>query len=233
MSDVVLLVVAKAPVAGLAKTRLAPAVGERGAARLAAAALLDTMDTALAVPGTVPVVAMTGELTDAERADELSAALSRCTVMPQRGADLAERLANAHADVADQFPGLPVLQIGMDTPQLRPEVLTGAIVRLLDSGTEAVLGPAIDGGWWGLGLRYPTDAQVLRAVPMSRSDTGSRTLFALRGIGRRVGRLPTLSDVDTVTDASRVAAFAPHSRFARAFAELNYRLPSQPLETTR
>jgi len=230
---VLLLVVAKAPVAGLAKTRLAPAIGAKNAAGLAAAALLDTVDSVRAVPGTRPVVALTGDLSSAERAPELTEALRGCTVLPQRGDDFGDRLANAHADVAERYPGLPVLQIGMDTPQVRPELLTGAIVRLLEDGAEAVLGPAADGGWWALGLRQPTDARVLRAVPMSRSDTGSRTLFALRGIGRRVRRLPTLSDVDTMADALRVAALAPESRFARAFANLDHWLPRQLAEANR
>lgn len=214
------LVVAKAPIAGFAKTRLAASIGEQQAADLAAAALLDTVDTVLAVPDAVPVVAMTGDLAKAQRADELTALLAKCTVIPQRGKDFANRLANAHADVAHEFPGLPVFQVGMDTPQLRPQMLTGALVRL--EGTDAVLGPAADGGWWGLGLRTPTDADALRAVPMSRSDTGTRTLFALRGNGLDVEKLATLSDVDTLTDAVQVAATVPNSRFGRAVAGLDH-----------
>jgi len=233
MNEVVLLVVAKAPVAGLAKTRLAPAVGATNAARLAAAALLDTVDSVRAVPDTRPVVALTGDLSTAERAPELTEALAGCTVIAQRGDDFGDRLANAHADVAARFPGLAVLQIGMDTPQVSPRLLTGAVVRLLADGAEAVLGPAADGGWWALGLREPADAHVLRAVPMSRSDTGTRTLFALRGLGRRVRRLPTLSDVDTMADAMRVAALAPETRFAQAFAALDHWLPRQLVEARR
>ena len=213
----VLLVVAKAPVAGFAKTRLAPAVGARHAARLAAAALLDTVDCVRAVPDIVPVCALTGDLDAAERSAELVTALADCVVLPQRGKDFADRLANAHADVATHFPGSPVLQVGMDTPQLRPSLLTGALTRLAEF--DAVLGPAADGGWWALGLRQPSDAHVLRDVPMSRTDTGERTLFALRGLGLRVSHLPVMSDVDTVADAAGVAARIPASRFAHAFRE--------------
>lgn len=212
----VLLVVAKAPVAGFAKTRLASTVGTRVAARLAAAALLDTVDSARAVPGATVVCALTGDLTAAERADELTDALRHCVVFPQRGATFADRLVHAHADVAARFPGWPVLQVGMDTPQLLPPLLTGALARLRD--TDAVLGLAADGGWWALGLRRPTDAHVLATVPMSRPDTGSRTLAALRTAGLRVEHLPMLSDVDTMADAILVATQAPESRFARTFA---------------
>lgn len=213
----VLLIVAKAPVAGFAKTRLAPAVGARHAARLAAAALLDTVECVRAVPDVVPVCALTGDLAAAERSAELVAALADCVVIPQHGTDFADRLANAHADVGERFPNTPVLQVGMDTPQLRPALLTGALTRLAE--VDAVLGPAADGGWWALGLRRPADAHVLREVPMSRDDTGERTLFALRGLGLRVEHLPMLSDVDTVADAAGVAAQVPSSRFAHAFRE--------------
>ena len=211
-----ILVVAKAPVAGFAKTRLASTVGARAAAQLAAAALLDTVDSALAVPGATVACALTGELTEAERATELASAFQDCVVFPQRGTDFADRLANAHADVAARFPGAPVLQVGMDTPQLTPSLLTAALSGLDEA--DAVLGPAVDGGWWALGLRHPAEAHVLRTIPMSQSDTGARTLAALRANGLSVSPLPSLSDVDTMADAVRVAAQAPATRFARAFA---------------
>lgn len=213
---IVILVVAKAPVAGFAKTRLASTVGAQAAAQLAAAALLDTVDSACAVPGARVACALTGDLTAAERADELAKALRDYVVFPQRGTDFADRLANAHAEVAARFPGAPVLQVGMDTPQVRPSLLAQALDQLEE--TDAVLGPATDGGWWALGLRRPADAHVLRTVPMSQPDTGARTAAALRDIGLRVDLLPEVSDVDTMADAVRVATLAPTSRFAHAFA---------------
>jgi rSAM/selenodomain-associated transferase 1 len=216
-----LLVVAKAPVSGFAKTRLSPAVGERRAARLAAAALLDTVDAVLATLGVVPVVAMTGAIEEAERSAELTGSLSACTVIPQRGKDFAARLANAHADAAALHSGRSVLQIGMDTPQLRPELLAESVEALHAPGIDAVLGPATDGGWWCLGLRSPSMAGVLRTVPMSRSDTGARTEHALRHAGLTVGQLPELSDVDIMADAFRVAALAPATRFAAEVGQLH------------
>lgn len=204
----VLLVVAKAPVAGQAKTRLTPPASPEQAAGIAAAALLDTLD-AVARTGQPAVVALTGRLTDATRSADLRRALRRTTVITQRGNTFAERLSNAHADV-----GRSVLQIGMDTPQVTADLLADASKRL--SAVDAVLGPATDGGWWALGLRDPTAARALRGVPMSRSDTGARTLDALRHRGLNVGLLPELSDVDTIADAVRVAAGCPDGRFARA-----------------
>ncbi|MGQ0840702.1 TIGR04282 family arsenosugar biosynthesis glycosyltransferase [Actinokineospora sp.] len=215
-----LLVVAKAPVAGLAKTRLSPPATPAQAAGIAAAALLDTLDAVLATPGVLPVVAMTGALCTAERGPELADLLARCAVFPQRGDGFPERLAAAHADLAARFPGRPVLQIGMDTPQVSPDLLRESVDRLLDPGIDATLGLAEDGGWWALGLRDPARADLLRMVPTSRSDTGVRTLSTLRDNGLQVGQLPELSDVDTMADALRVAAQAPYGRFAHAVAAL-------------
>lgn len=162
------------------------------------------MDTVRATPGVTPVLALHGRLADAEEAAELTAATAGWQILPQRGTDLGDRLANAHADVADDYPGRPVLQIGMDTPQLTSAQLDAAVHRL--TLTDAVLGPAIDGGWWALGLHNPRYAAVLRAVPMSTALTGHHTIVALRNGGLRVDPLPLLRDVDEWADALAVAA---------------------------
>lgn len=209
-----ILVVAKAPVPGLAKTRLSPAVSPEQAADIAAAALLDTLDAVLATPDVVPVVALTGDLTAAQRSPEIRALLRRTIVVAQRGADFATRLVNAHADAAHLNSGLPVFQIGMDTPQVTAELLDECVDAVRRD--ECVLGPATDGGWWALGLRDGYRAGPLRTVPMSRSDTGSLTAAALRHSGLRIGYLPELSDVDDLGTAREVAALVPGSRFAEA-----------------
>ena len=215
----ILLVVAKAPVAGQAKTRLCPPATAEQAAEIAAAALLDTLDAALASPAGAVVVALTGDLRRAARGRELAAALSRTTVVPQHGAGFGDRLANAHADTAGAYPGRPVLQIGMDTPQLSSLVhrpLLHDALRSLDRGCAALLGPALDGGWWALGLADPRRAGALRGIAMSRADTGARTRAALSEQGLTVDLLPALSDVDVVDDAHAVAGVSPGSRFAAA-----------------
>lgn len=202
-----LLIMAKSPVPGQVKTRLCPPLTHEEAADVAAAALLDTLDTALSTPGAVPVVALAGVV----RREDVRDALAECVVIPQRGWTFAERLVHAHADVA-RF-GIPVLQIGMDTPQVTPSLLESCA-----EFEEAALGFALDGGWWALGLRDPLRAEVLRDVPMSRADTGVRTLEALRGL--KVSQLPILSDVDTMVDARAVAAQVPRSRFATTLTQI-------------
>jgi glycosyltransferase A (GT-A) superfamily protein (DUF2064 family) len=214
MIPVVLLVVAKAPVPGLAKTRLASGVGVQAAANVAAAALLDTLDAVLEAPVAARVVALTGDLGAAAAGDEISARLADFSVVPQRGADFAERLTNAHVDAAATAGGLPVLQIGMDTPQVSAQLLGECARRLLDA--DAVLGLARDGGWWVLGVTDARTADCLRSVPMSRSDTGAATLAALSETGAKVDLVGTLADVDTVDDVEEVRRrCAPESRFVR------------------
>lgn len=109
------LVVAKAPVPGEAKTRLAATIGFELAAVIAAAALLDTLDAVLAAPVSARVVALTGDLDQVHQPDVLRAKLADFTVVDQRGDSFAERLAHAHADAAAAVGDRPILQIGMDT----------------------------------------------------------------------------------------------------------------------
>jgi glycosyltransferase A (GT-A) superfamily protein (DUF2064 family) len=210
---VAVLVVAKAPVPGLAKTRLAADVGDRLAADIAAAALLDTLDAVAAAAVRSRVVALTGDVDAASGSADLTDRLADFIVVAQRGADFAERLANAHADAA-RATGLPVLQIGMDTPQVTDELISHCARELMLA--DAVLGLADDGGWWVLGVTEAQTAECLRDVPMSRADTGAVTLRALRDTGLHVTLVETLTDVDTVADVPIVrSACASDSRFAR------------------
>ena len=210
------LVVAKAPVAGRVKTRLGAEVGDAVAAELAAAALLDTLAACREAFGPEGcLLALAGDLADAVRGDELVRALDGWGVGPQRGSTFAERLVNAHLDVP---PGGPVVQVGMDTPQLCAATLHAAAAAL--EGHDAVLGPAEDGGWWVLGLRQPAGSVLLHDVPMSTPTTYDDTRSALERAGLEVGVTATLRDVDTVADAEAVARDWPDRRFARAWREV-------------
>jgi glycosyltransferase A (GT-A) superfamily protein (DUF2064 family) len=129
--------------------------------------------------------------------------------MPQCDGPLDERLPAAFAAVRG-----PALLIGMDTPQVTPGLLA------VDwQGTDAVFGPAADGGFWPLVLRVP-DPALLRGVPMSTPDTGASQRARLLAAGLRVTDLPVLRDVDTAADAVAVARQAPRSRFAARAREL-------------
>lgn len=202
-----LLIVAKAPVPGLAKTRVAESVGATAAADLAAAALLDTLDVAVSFAGDV-VVALTGDMRAAARAEEIVDALKDVRVIQQRGHGLAERLVHAHADAAG---GGAIVQIGMDTPQISVDDLATAEAVVRADG--AVLGPATDGGWWLLGLADARRAQCLAGVPMSAPDTGARTSQA---IGGNPPMLRELRDMDTWDDAVAISSIVPTRRIAES-----------------
>ena len=199
-----ILVMAKAPVAGQAKTRLASVFGPTLAADLAAALLLDTLVSAQSARVTTRIVALAGDLSQARRGTEIASMLGEFAVVPQRGTDFVARLMEAHVD-AGAVAGVPVLQIGMDTPQASADILTAAAATLVQPEVDAVLGKAQDGGWWALGLSDPGTASVLEGVAMSRADTGSMTLAALVTLGCIVTELPVLSDVDTPDDVWLVA----------------------------
>lgn len=215
MSAPTALVVAKAPVAGQAKTRLATNLGYDAAADLAAAALLDTLDVVGSLQWPV-VVAMTGDLHAAARGDEIASACEGFEVIGQRGGDFGSRLVAAHTDASS---GHGVVQVGMDTPQLTTEQLREAADALADH--DAALGPAEDGGWWVLALRAPEQARCLAQVPMSVPDTGVRTRAALEQQGGTVCSLSILRDIDTWDDGRAVAAQAPETRFAIAWRSLD------------
>ena len=202
------LVLAKAPAPGRVKTRLCPPCTLEQAARIAAAALADTLDTVTTAAAGSRVLVVDGDYP----------APPGWAKLTQRGESFGDRLANAFADT--RTPGTPTVLIGMDTPQLVVNHLDAARGLLATAGgPDAVLGPATDGGWWTLGLRDPGHATVLRTIATSTASTGRRTLLALRRRGLRVHLMPRLRDVDTAADARAVAALCPpDSRFARAVA---------------
>ncbi len=216
MKPAVVLVVAKAPVVGAVKTRLGRVVGMERSARLAAAALLDTLAVCAAAYGVARChLALEGDLAEAELGDELHDATSDWTVHRQRGDDFATRLVNAHHDAA-AASGAPVVQVGMDTPHLDPVTLAEVGARLTHRDA-AVLGPAHDGGWWLLGVGGPHLLGHLPQVPMSTDRTGELTRAALVRAGATVSDVESLRDVDEAEDAESVAAAAPHTRFARTW----------------
>ena len=205
-----IVVIAKEPVPGRVKTRLTPAFTPLEAAALAEASLTDTLQAV-------------AETTVARRVLALDGRPGRWLppgfdVIGQRGGDLDERIAWALSDARVTLP-LPVVLIGMDTPQVTPELLAAAAEPLVSRTADATFGMAEDGGFWLLGLRE-VNPDLILGVPMSRGDTGARQLARLEQAGLRVTMLPELTDVDTVREAQQIAALTPGSRFAACMARL-------------
>ena len=201
-----LLVIAKEPRPGRVKTRLTPHFTPAEAARLAAAALADTLETVSALPARRRVLVL-----DGAPGPWLPPGFE---VVPQAAGGLDDRLAAAFAGCAG-----PTLLVGMDTPHLTPTVLAPAVGPDGWRDCDAWFGPAADGGFWALGLAAPEPA-LLRGVPMSTSTTGAVQRARLTAAGLRVRDLPVLRDVDTAADAARVAALAPTGRFAATLRDL-------------
>jgi rSAM/selenodomain-associated transferase 1 len=201
------VVMAKAPVPGRVKTRLCPPCTPIEAAALAEAAIADTL---AAVDGTAcarRVLALDGRpgpwLPDGWDA------------VPQRGGTLGDRLDAAVVNTAG-----PVLVLGMDTPQATPAHLARAWSTLLSTGIDAVLGPALDGGYWTIGVREPRPG-LFDGVEMSTARTGRQQRARLEALGLAVATLDGLRDVDTYPDAVAVAAACPRSRFAARLSRLS------------
>ncbi|MGY6026115.1 TIGR04282 family arsenosugar biosynthesis glycosyltransferase [Streptomyces spinosirectus] len=194
-----LLVIAKEPRPGRVKTRLTPPFTPHEAAALAEAALADTLEVVARTPARRRVLVLQGA-----PGPWLPPGFE---VVRQCPGGLDERLAAAFAHCTG-----PSLLIGMDTPQVTPELLA---VDFADC--DAYFGPAVDGGFWALGLAVP-DPALLRGVPMSTPGTGAAQRARLAGL--RVRDLPRLRDVDTAHDAHVVAGEAPGGRFAARLARL-------------
>ena len=200
-----LLVIAKEPVAGRVKTRLTPPCTPEQAARLAAAAIADTLAAASASTRAARRVLVL----EGRPGPWIPHGFE---VIPQRGEGLAERLAAAFADA-----GAPAFLVGMDTPQVTTAELDAGLDAL--SERASVLGAALDGGYWGIGLR-DADPRVFEGVPMSAAHTGAVQRARLTALGLQPAMLPPLLDVDTIEDARAVARTAPDGRFAQALAAI-------------
>jgi hypothetical protein len=198
-----LVVIAKECRPGRVKTRLTPALTPAAAAGLARVSLEQTLATVRAVDVRDRVLLLDGAVGDLDT--------DGFRVVPQVRGGLDERIA-AIFDATRS----PVLLVGMDTPQLSVDLLQSVVD---DDRSEAWFGPATDGGFWGLGLRAPR-GDLVRGVPMSRSDTGAIQLRRLLAAGLGTRTLPALTDVDLIEDAVAVAGEVPGTAFAAEVASI-------------
>lgn len=203
--EIHLICIAKQPLPGRVKTRLSPEFTPYDACRLAAAALSDTLEVLQRTPAVARTLVLEG--------DPNSCQHPGIDVIRQAAGGLDRRIAAAFEAAWARAP-VPMLLVGMDTPQITPGLLHAAAEQLTCCDRSAVLGPAADGGWWALGLTKPAP-EALIGVPMSTALTGARQRERLIAAGLRVGDLPLLTDVDDPADVRAVAAQAPASRFAR------------------
>ena len=189
-----LIIFLKAPRPGAVKTRLAEALGPN-AACAAYRRLVETLIDNLA-----PLPRVDLCFTPVEAAAEIKPWLRPgWSAIPQVGGDLGERL---HAAFTEHFAtaGQSVVIIGSDCPDVTATDIKDAW-RALESH-DVVLGPALDGGYWLIGLRAPQPA-LFANIPWSTDRVFGETMARTRENGLRVALLRELSDVDTAADWER------------------------------
>lgn len=204
--DAEILVMARAPVPGEAKTRLIPALGERGAAELHAflvERLLAQLSHAAVAPLTLcctPGIA--------------HPFFTHCrhkfgvTLRPQHGNDLGERLYHALA-TALQSRRMAVV-IGCDIPDLDSHVITRAL-QALQQGADTAIAPTEDGGYALLALDE-AEVSLFRGVEWGSDLVLQQTLKGLKALNRNYRLLDTLWDLDRPEDLRRLLGISlpPH-----------------------
>src|SRR2546422_762324 len=192
VEPVPIAILAKAPIPGLVKTRLAASLGLEGAARLQERLIVRTLETACAA-ATGPV--RLWAVPDESHFRELAARF-HVDLAAQPDADLGARMLAAFAATA------PALVIGTDCPALEASHLRKAADVLRD-GSDAVIVPAEDGGYVLIGLRRPQPglfASMQWGVPGVMEETRGRA----RRLGLAVRELAPLWDVDVPADLERM-----------------------------
>jgi rSAM/selenodomain-associated transferase 1 len=195
-ADAVVIVFARAPVAGRAKTRLAARLGDAGAARLQARLTGMALRTALASRcGPVELHATSQHAFLVHVTRRLNV-----TLREQRGRDLGERMDRAIRTALRRCRS--VVLIGSDCPELRPADLRRA-VRWLQSGSEVVLAPAEDGGYALVAARRVA-AGMFSDIGWGSSQVYAQSAKRLDGAGCRWRALRTVWDVDRPEDLERL-----------------------------
>ncbi len=200
-----LVVIAQEPSVEHMDGRLSPPWTLRQAADIREAALADTLAAVAAAPASRRVLALEGEpggwLPDGFD-----------VVAPRRGT-LGNLLFGAFEDcfhVSDE----PVVLIGMDTPQVTPEQLTAARLRL-ETSADAVVGATLSGGTWMIGLSH-LHPGAFAGIPSGEDDTAEAQVERLAACGYRVAAADSLRDLGDADDAVALAAELAGTRLAAA-----------------
>lgn len=192
--DAVILVFAKAPLAGEVKTRLIPVLGAATAAALHAHLVRHTLVTVCRA-GICPVQLWCSP-------DTTHAFFAECqrefgvTLHTQQGSNLGARMAHAFDVALQEYPQAVI--IGSDCPLLTAQDITTTLAALC-SDCNAVLGPAQDGGYVLLGLKQAPPS-LFEAIPWGTANVLALTRERLQQLQWRVTELAAHWDVDRPED---------------------------------
>ena len=202
---------ARYPVPGQAKTRLIPEIGPRNAARLHRRMTENAAGVARAVRGSGDIgitVCCTGA-----RVRDFRAWLGEdLQYEVQSSGDLGARMRRAF-ESAFSRGAAGALAVGADVPDLSPGILRQAVDGM--RGHDVVFGPAADGGYYLIGMRRRLP-ELFRDMDWGTGSVYRRTCDAVRRLGLTFLELPTLHDVDRPGDLARIRR---DLRFAEAFGE--------------
>jgi rSAM/selenodomain-associated transferase 1 len=203
--DARLLVFAKAPIPGVAKTRMIPALGADGAARLQGQLLASTIQR-FAGASLAPIELWCAP-DDSHPAFREVAERFGVGLRVQRGANLGERMLSAARDASRRAAA--VVLVGCDCPDLGPAEVREALGALLapeaapesalSARLDAVLGPASDGGYVLLALKRPEPA-LFEDIPWGGDQVAVHTRERLRRLDWRWRELAELRDLDRPDD---------------------------------
>jgi hypothetical protein len=193
---------AKAPEAGRSKTRLCPPLLPYQAAAVSAAFLRDTFDNITLAGRSAPIDAYAAYAPHG----------SEDVLRPHVGQDTKFLLADGNAPMPEGVEGFGrcllqgmqgMLSLGhaaacvlsSDCPSLPTRLLCEAVNILLRPGERAVLGAALDGGYYLLGLKTP-HTHLFRNIAWSSSSVADETRERAREIGLELTELDAWYDVD-------------------------------------
>jgi hypothetical protein len=185
---------AKAPVPGRVKTRLHPCLGEAGAAGLSERMIAGVSAALGAVPAGWESVLCADD--PGHACFHALAERSGQGLWEQGEGDLGERMARACTRALRSFPA--VIVVGSDCTGYDPGYLRRAMC-LLASGTQAVLGPAVDGGYVLIGLRRCPEG-LFEGIAWGSASVASSQRRRLQQCGLPWQELPPRADVDRPVD---------------------------------
>lgn len=191
-----IIIFVKAPVPGQVKTRLIPALGEKGASELYRAMAMDTLQVARQVSGVDVKVAYQAH----EVFRDVSWLSGKVDWFAQEGQDLGERLIHATQRTLANRSG-PVIVIGSDLPALSPVLLETAFEHLKNK--HVVLGPSSDGGYYLIGLTHPLPV-LFKGISWSSPKVLRQTQRILSQEGIAAAILPAERDIDTPEDLAHL-----------------------------
>ena len=215
--DNLLIVFAKAPIPGLAKTRLFPHLSFEEAAELQRAFLADMADKALSSPHFSSCLAYTPPGTLGVFKEIYG---ERFLYHEQGAGDLGERMSRSF-DHGFNAGAKRVAVVGTDVPTM-PACYLCAAFRLLD-GADIVLGPASDGGYYLVALKEPAP-EIFGRMDWSGPDVLGVTADRALALGLKADYLPKLDDVDTFEDLKGLtnSPLPPHTD--RLISSIGHRL---------